>query len=178
MLFNKTLLAVAALAFFGVASAATNPATTTFKVLIKINASCTIATGSPASDIQIGAVGGVDADSGINTGTNNLSVTCSKNTPYNIGLTPTNVTSTTGAGQMVGTGTNTDKVPYQLYKTAASAGNEWGNTATGGAIGTVGNGYHGIGSGGAQTIPVFATAPSANFTPDSYTDTVTVNVSY
>ena len=98
MLFKKTLLAVAALAFVGVAAAASNPATATFKVLMKINAACTVVAGS-ASDIQIGVVGGVDADSGSNSGTNNIKVTCSKTTPYNIGLTPSNA-STTGAGEI------------------------------------------------------------------------------
>jgi spore coat protein U-like protein len=29
-----------------------------------------------------------------------------------------------------------------------------------------------------QTFTVYATAPSANFTPDDYADTVTVNVNY
>jgi spore coat protein U-like protein len=36
----------------------------------------------------------------------------------------------------------------------------------------------GIGTGVAQSVPVFAVAPSANFTPDNYSDIVTVTVNY
>ncbi|MGV8803810.1 MAG: Csu type fimbrial protein [Polaromonas sp.] len=170
MLFKKTLLAVAALAFVGVAGAAT--ATANFQVLMKINKACTVTAGS-SSNIQIGAVAGVDSNSGSNNGTSNISVTCSKTTPYNIGLLPSN-TNTAGAGVMAGTSGNTDTVPYQLNSGSAT-GPVWGNTAT---ATVVGNGVAGVGNGSAQTIPVFATAPSANFTPDSYTDTVTVTVNY
>ena len=111
------------------------------------------------------------------SGSSSLSVTCPNLTPYNIGLTPLSNGSTTGAGVMAGTGTNGDKVPYQL-KSVSASGPIWGNTATGGASGTVGNGVHGVGSGVAQSIPVFATVPSANYTPDSYVDTVTVTLTY
>lgn len=173
MLFKKTLLAVAAFAFVGAASAATS--TATFQVKMTITKSCNVVAGS-GSDINLGSV----ASSAINTsGTNNISVTCSKTTPYFIGLTPStaNGGNTTGAGNMISTtapAANTDKVPYQLTSVSA-AGPVWGNTAT---ATTVGNGVTGTGNGLAQTIPVFATAASANFTPDSYADTVTVTVNY
>jgi spore coat protein U-like protein len=36
----------------------------------------------------------------------------------------------------------------------------------------------GTGTGAAQTYTVYATATSTNFAPDSYADTVTVNVNY
>jgi spore coat protein U-like protein len=75
---------------------------------------------------------------------------------------------------MSGTGSNTDKVPYQLYSNSGLS-TVWGNTAT---STTVGNGVTGIGTGLAVSIPVWANAPSANFTPDSYADTVTVNVNF
>lgn len=167
MLFKKTLFAVAALAFVGVASAAT--ATATFQVKMTIQKSCGVVAGS-ASDINLGTV----SSSAVNTsGTSNINVTCSKTTPYFIGLAPSNA-NTAGAGVMSGTGTNLDKVPYQLNSVSAS-GPVWGNTAT---ATTVGNGVSGTGNGSAQAIPVFATAPNANFTPDSYADTVTVTVNY
>ena len=173
MLFKKTLLAVAALAFVGVASAAT--ATANFQVKMTILKSCSVVAGD-ASDISLGSV----SSTALNTnGTSNISVTCSKTTPYFIGLTPSvaNSGNTTGAGNMISTTAptvNIDKVPYQLNSGSAS-GPVWGNTAT---ASTVGNGVSGTGTGLAQTIPVFATAASANFTPDSYADTVTVTVNY
>ncbi|MBS0318409.1 MAG: spore coat protein U domain-containing protein, partial [Proteobacteria bacterium] len=51
----------------------------------------------------------------------------------------------------------------------------WGNTAT---ATTVGNGVTGTGTGIAQSIPVYAKAPTADFQPDIYTDTVVVTVNY
>lgn len=75
---------------------------------------------------------------------------------------------------MSGTGSNTDKVPYQLRAVSVS-GNAWGNTATASAVG---NGVAGNGTGTTQSIPVFAVAPSANFIPDNYSDMVTVHVNY
>ncbi|MDB5932501.1 MAG: Spore coat domain protein [Polaromonas sp.] len=169
------LVLIAAAGFAVNASAAT--ATSNFQVLMKINKVCTVAAGA-GSNIQLGVVGGVDSSATNTSGTSNISVTCSKNTPYYIGLTPSN-SSTTGAGVMAAqnvapvTG-NTDAVPYQLNSVSAT-GSAWGNTATTTAVG---NGLSGTGNGLVRTIPVFATAPSANFTPDNYADTVTVTVNY
>jgi spore coat protein U-like protein len=75
---------------------------------------------------------------------------------------------------MSGTGANVAKVPYQL-RSASAAGPVWGNTAT---PTSTGNGVSGTGNGAARAIPVYATVASANFPPDSYTDTVTVTVNY
>jgi spore coat protein U-like protein len=125
-----------------------------------------------ANNVNLGAV----PSTAINTtASNTLSVTCSIATPYFVGLAPSNG-NTTGAGVMAGTiGGNTDKVPYQLSSTPGPSGTPWGNTAT---STTVGNGKAGTGSGLVQSMTVYATAPSANYRPDSYSDTVTVNVNY
>lgn len=173
----KNVFAKLALIAFGTcavaASAATNSAT--FQVLLKIQNACTVTAGA-ASNIDLGT----QNSSATNlTGNSNISVTCSKKTPYFIGLAPSN-SNTSGAGVMAAlnvapvTG-NTDTVPYQLRSTAGIGGTIWGNTATAAVIG---NGVSGTGNGVAQSIPVYATAASANFTPDSYADTVTVNVNY
>ena len=109
------------------------------------------------------------------TASNTLNVTCSNGTPYYVGLAPSNG-STTGAGVMTGSIVgNTSKVPYQLSSTPGPSGTPWGNTAT---TTSVGNGVAGAGTGSAQSLTVYATAPSANYIPDSYSDTVTVNVNY
>lgn len=149
--------------------------TATFQVLITIAKACSVTAG-PASNINLGTVN----SSAINTtGNSTISVNCSKTTPYYIGLAPStaNGGNTSGAGAMssvANSATNTDKVPYQLNQTSAT-GPVWGNTAT---STTVGNGVAGTGTGIAQTYTVYATAASANFTPDSYADIVTVNVNY
>lgn len=150
-------------------------ATGTFQVLITIQKSCSVTAGS-SSNINLGSV---NASATNTTGNSTISVNCSKITPYFIGLAPSaaNGGGTTGAGAMssvANAALNTDKVPYQLNQISAT-GPVWGNTAT---TTTVGNGVAGIGTGLAQTYTVYATAASANFTPDSYADTVTVNVKY
>ncbi|MBK7282410.1 MAG: spore coat U domain-containing protein [Burkholderiales bacterium] len=143
-----------------------------FDVSATVIKSCTVTAGA-ASDIQIGPASGVPVDAVNSSGTNSIGVTCSGGTAYFIGLKPSN-NNTAGLGAMSGTGANTDKVPYQLRSVSAS-GPIWGNTAT---ATSVGNGVAGIGTGVAQSVPVFAVAPSANFTPDNYSDIVTVTVNY
>lgn len=144
----------------------------TFQVLITVLKSCTVTAGS-GSNINLGSV---NANAGSTSGNNTISVNCSKTTPYFIGLAPSNA-NTLGAGTMASSTnpvTNTDKIPYQLNQTSAT-GPVWGNTATTSAVG---NGVAGTGTGLAQTITVYATVANADFTPDSYADTVTVNVNY
>jgi spore coat protein U-like protein len=160
---------LAATAFASTATAATSPAQATFQVLITIQKACTVAAGA-GSNINLGTV---DSTAVNTSGTSDINVTCSKNTAYFVGLSPSN-NSTAGAGVMAGTGTNADTVPYQLNSVSAT-GPVWGNTATSTAVG---NGVTGMGDGAAHAIPVYATAASANFTPDTYADLVTVNVNF
>ena len=156
--------------------AAANPATATFDVKLTVVKACSVTAGT-ASDIDFGSQ---DASATNLAAQNTISVTCSIGTPYTIGLTPSNG-STTGAGVMAAqnvapvTG-NTDSVPYQLRSAAGAAGTVWGNTNTSGT--DVGNGVAATGTGAAQTHTVYATVPSANVTPDAYKDTVTVSVRY
>jgi spore coat protein U-like protein len=152
------------------APAAADTATGTFQVSITIQKACTVTAGS-ASNIALGTV----PSTATNTlGNNTITVYCSKTTPYFIGLAPSNANSA-GAGVLSGTGGNTDTVPYQLSSTAGPSGTIWGNTAT---TSSVGNGVSGTGTGINQTHTVYVTVPSANYTPDTYTDTVTINVNY
>ncbi len=149
-----------------------------FTVKATVAKSCTVTAGA-ASDIQLGATSGVSFTDTNLMGNNTISVTCSGGTPYYIGLRPSN-NNTAGAGVMAAQNTppvtgNTDSVPYQLRSTPGMTGALWGNTATSTSMG---NGVQGSGNGTAQAITVYATTPGANFTPDSYADTVTVNVNY
>jgi spore coat protein U-like protein len=148
--------------------AATSPATSTFQVLITVAKACSVVAG-PGSKIDFGTV---DSSATNLSGNSNISVTCSKTTPYNIGLLPSN-NSTTGAGVM-SPASGSDTVAYQLRSVSAT-GAVWGSTATSTAVG---NGVAGTGTGAAQTIPVYATVASANVTPGAYSDTVTVQVNY
>ncbi|MEO7128293.1 MAG: spore coat U domain-containing protein [Rhodoferax sp.] len=142
-----------------------------FTVSATVTKQCTVTAGS-ASNINLGSVPSTQTNI---SGNNTISVSCSNTTPYFIGLSPNSTGFTTGAGTMSGAiSGNTDKVPYQLYSNAGLT-TMWGNTAT---STTVGNGVKGTGTGIAQSITVYAKVTNANFTPDSYSDTVTVNVNY
>lgn len=123
-------------------------------------------------DIDFGTVNPTAANL---QGQTSLSVTCTQNTPYNIGLMPSNGNAD-GAGEMraVQTG-NTDRVPYQLRSGAGTNGAVWGNTAT---SRSVGNGVNGSGNGLAQTYDVYATVDSADYRAGEYRDKVIINVHY
>lgn len=131
-----------------------------------INA-CTVS----ASNLALGSVASTTTAI---AGSTTLSILCPSGTAYYIGLAPSNA-STTGAGTLTGTGGNADHPPYQLRSTSGAAGTIWGNTAT---ATSVGNGVSGTGTGATQSRTVYVTMPSANYKPDSYSDTVTVHVNY
>jgi spore coat protein U-like protein len=136
------------------------------------------ATASVSNACRVAAtnlsLGNIPATSTAISGSTTISVTCPNGTPYYIGLSPSNGSST-GAGAMSGTGGNTDHPAYQLRSTSGSSGTIWGNTAT---SSSVGNGVAGTGTGAAQNRSVYLTMPSANFQPGTYSDTVTINVNY
>ena len=163
-------LAAVALLVSAVPASAQQVATATFDITMTIQSACSVTAGA-GSDITLGAVPSSATNT---TGNSDITVNCSNTTPYYIGLEPSNA-DTSGAGELGGTGANTDTVPYQLSSTAGPSGTVWGNTAT---SSSVGNGVAGTGNGSDQTLTVYVTVPSANFTPDSYSDTVTVNVNY
>jgi len=145
-----------------------NTGTATFVTSAVVQKACVVT----ANNVNLGAVPSTAVNT---TGSNTLGVTCSNGTPYFVGLAPSNG-STTGAGVLKGTiSGNTNTVPYQLSSTPGPSGTPWGNTAT---TTTVGNGVAGTGNGLVQTLTVYATVPTANYIPDSYSDTVTVNVNY
>ena len=170
MLFKRTLLAVAAFAFVGVASAATTTPVT-FKVLLKVTAKCTVQTAAIA-DIDLGSVAAGDA---VTAGSTSISVNCSKGTAYKVGLTPLNL-DTAGAGVMKGPGAGTETIPYQLHQTTA-AGAVWGNLPAN-SMGSTGTG---MGSAKAQSYTAFATVATSateDVTVGAYEDTVSVVVTY
>lgn len=143
-----------------------NASSFSFAASAVVQPACTVSATNIAFGAQPATATGLQS-----TGT--ITVTCVNGTAYNVGLSPSNG-NTGGAGVMSGTGGNTDKVPYQLHQTSY-AGSVWGNTAT---QASTGNGVHGVGNGSGQDFTVYAVVPSADYAPDSYSDTVTVNVNY
>ena len=141
-----------------------------FTVTATVIPDCTI---TATSDVNLGARSASDTNI---TGGNSSAITvqCTNGGSYYIGLQPSN-NSQDGAGVMSGTGGNLDKVPYQLRSTAGMNGEIWGNTAT---STTKGNGVADFGTGSPKAQTVYVTVPRADFKPDSYSDTVTIKVSY
>lgn len=142
----------------------------TFTVQATVINSCEITT---TNDVNLGNYPASDTNI-IGSNSNAIGITCTKDSPYTIGLIPSNA-STTGAGAMSGTAGNSDKVPYQLRSTPGLNGEIWGNTAT---STNIGNGVKDIGNGLVQNKTVYVTVPSADFKPDTYSDTVTIHVNY
>lgn len=102
-----------------------------------------------------------------------LTVQCTRTTPYAIGLLPSNGNAN-GAGVMVNGANN---LPYQLRKASGGSAAIWGNT-TAIAPGSAGNGVQGTGTGSDQTYPIYATIASTIVAGGNYADTVTVTLSY
>ena len=144
-----------------------------FTVTLTVQKTCAVNT-TAASNISLGSVNAGTATT-VQSGT--FTVNCSNTTPFTVGLAPSN-SSTTGAGILSGTTGNTATIAYQLYQDAGTT--IWGNTA---AVGSAGNGKSGTGAGMASNKAVSFTAfanatGSTDVQPDTYKDTVTINVNF
>jgi len=145
-----------------VAHAAT--ATSNFQVRITITAQCLAAT---TNDLDFGSTGflsaNVDAQSSI-------SVQCTNTTPYNVGFDQ-GVNGTGVTARKLKGGPTNELISYAIYSDSSRSVN-WGNT-----VGT--DTVAGTGNGSAQTIQVYGRVPpQTSPTPGSYTDTITVTVTY
>ena len=158
-----TLGLAVALALMSTAAGYAATATSNFAVQIVISAQCLAATTSTLDFGTSGILtGNVDA-------TNTLQVTCTNTTPYNVGLD-----AGTGAGATVATrkmtsGANT--IDYTIYSDSGRT-TVWGNS-----VGT--NTVAAIGNGTAQSYTSYGRVPMQTTpTPGTYTDTITVTVTY
>jgi len=173
----KKIFAVSVLAALMpfVANAATGAtATTSFDVSMTIKTACTVA----ASNVNLGTVAARRTTE--LSGTTAIRVTCSKGTPYNIGLRSTRANAATnGTGTMSGSTGNADTIGYALFQTPDFS-KAWGDTAT--SI-DVGNGAGRTSDDGltAFSHSVYVKVPGSeitNKTADTYRDTITVTVNY
>lgn len=137
--------------------------TTTFAVRLTLTADCTIS----ASDLDFGSHGVLAANV---DQTSALSVTCTANAPYQVGIDAGTTAGSSIANRlMAGTGATT--VQYQIYRDSARS-QVWGNTP---GTDTVG----GTGNGSAQAITMYGRVPTQP-TPaaGTYTATVTATVNF
>jgi spore coat protein U-like protein len=154
-------VAIALAATHGSARAAT--ATTSFQVQLTIQAECLI---NSASTLNFGTLGVLSANV---DQTSTIQVQCTNTTPYTIGLD-----AGTGAGATVATRKLTGgaaTVNYSLYSNAGRT-TVWGTT-----IGS--NTVASTGTGAAQSFTIYGRIPAQTTpAPATYTDTITVTVTY
>src|ERR1044072_1645061 len=146
----------------GGAHAAT--ATTTMTVQVSIVATCTI---NSASTLNFGNSIGVPSANVAQTST--IQVTCTNTTPYNVGLNAGTGTGATVATRKLTSGANT--INYTLYSNSGRT-RVWGNTIGTDTVAATGN-------GAAQNYTVYGRIPPQTTpAPGTYTDTITVTVTY
>jgi spore coat protein U-like protein len=149
-----------------------DPATATFNVSITIVKECAVSTAP--SNINLGTFGAVSLLTSNATATMSFSVMCSAGIPFTIGFSSGNDLSPgSTTHQMIGTGSNTHVVQYVLTDVTAGAGN---TTPLSGSSSLI----SGTGTGAAltKTIQAQVINYSTAVTPDTYTDVVTLSVSY
>src|SRR6202789_508342 len=153
-------------AWAGAAGSATTP--TTFAVTETVQATCS----ATATTLAFSAY---TPGAGAKANNSSISVKCTKNTPYTIALNGGSTAGGTVAQRLMGLGANT--LQYNLFTTAAFSqifGDGSGTSKT--IAGT------GVGVATANAVTVFGQLPDsvANqaAAPGSYTDTITVTVTY
>jgi spore coat protein U-like protein len=138
-------------------------ATTTMTVQMTITATCTI---NSASTLNFGTQGVLSTNV---DQTSTIQVTCTNTTPYNVGLDAGTGTGATVAARKMTSGANT--VNYTLYSNSGRT-TVWGNTVGTDTVAATGN-------GSAQSYTVYGRVPTqAAPAPGTYTDTITVTVTY
>ena len=101
--------------------------------------------------------------------TSTIAVQCTNTTPYNIGLDAGTGTGATVAVRKLSTGGAT--VNYTLYSDSGRT-TIWGNTVSTDTVAATGN-------GASQSYTVYGRVPAQTTpAPGTYTDTVTVTVTY
>lgn len=139
----------------------------TFQVTATISSSCTVSGGA----LAFGAIDPLAAATPVDA-TSTLTVTCTNTTPYAVAL---------NAGQNAGGASNftartmksgSNTLGYQLYLDTGRS-TVWGDGTSSSSTKT------GTGTGSAQSLTIYGRIPTlTGVVPGSYTDTVTVTVSY
>lgn len=136
-------------------------ATTTFQVTATVAATCLIT----ATNLNFGTYSGVLADH-----TSALTVTCTDDTPYNVGLDAGTAPGATVTTRRM-SGPGGAHLGYTLSQDAAHTIN-WGKT-----VGT--DTESGTGNGSAQVLTVFGQVAAGEFVrPGAYVDTITATITF
>lgn len=149
-----------------------NPATAQFNVTITILKQCTVT--APAT-ISLGSVGASDLLTTTTSATQPFSVTCSPGTGYTVGFSSANDVSTGSSTHQMkgGISGNANVVQYNLFDATSGATNTAALSATSSVISDTGTG-----SGQTKSLKAQVTNYTTEVKPDTYTDTVTMTVTY
>ena len=152
---------LAALAFMAGPGLAEVAATGSMTVSMVINANCEI------GEIGTLAFGQAGTDSDQARQSASFEVRCTANTPFKLSL----ATGTQGESRRLLTGVRSGAlIPYELFRDPALT-QPWGNGQTAQITAT--------GTGANQAFSIYGRVPDlSSLTPDSYTDNVTLSVSY
>ena len=144
---------------------ASAPAHASDPVGIAVTATIAKSCSVTATNLAFGTYTGVLINS-----TSTISATCTNTTPYNVGLNAGLATGATVINRSM-TGPAAALLHYKMFSNSGHTTN-WGNT-----VGT--DTLPGTGSGATQPLTVYGQVPAGQFvSPGSYTDTITVNVTY
>jgi len=167
---RKVLIATltSGVVFAGAATAATT--TSTFNVTATVLKNCLVSSANLA-------FGNYTPNTGALTGSSNVTVRCTKTTPYTVSLNAGTTAGGTLAQRLLANGADT--LQYNLFTTAALT-TIWGD-GTGGT-GTIAGTGNGVSAGSAITHTVHGQLPdnatNQDAPPGSYSDTITVTVTY
>ena len=139
--------------------------TSTLSVSGTVVANCNLSTASLDFGSSIDVLSGANVET-----TATVAVTCTSGTAYDIGLDKGTHGTTVTDRKMKDAGTN--NLNYQLFSNSGRTAN-WGETVETDTVEGTGNGVE-------QSLTVYARIPSGQATvpPGSYSDTVTVKVTY
>jgi spore coat protein U-like protein len=162
----KVTLPSAIFGFLALGLAPTSAFATTQTTTMGVGASVTAVCSISASALSFGSYTGTLLD-----GSTTLSVTCTDDAPYTIGLDAGTGTGATVTARTMTGANHHGTLNYALFTDSGYTLN-WDNI--GGS-----NVYSGTGSGTAQTVTVYAQiAATQNVPVDTYSDTITATVSY
>lgn len=145
--------------------------TGTLTVQMTITASCTVGSAT----LDFGSNSGTALLSAAVNATTTVSVTCTNGSPYSIGMD--NGAHASGAQRRLNTGANF--INYNLYTDAARL-NAWTTASSSTTCTTSNSCVTGTGNGSAQSTTIYGTVPIPGSAPaaGSYSDSVTMTVTY
>lgn len=157
------------MAFVGGPAAATTT-TQQFQVQLQIQAQCVINSTATLDFGTAGVLGGAAGTTNTDQSAT-LNVQCTNSTTYDIGLDAGTTSGGLVSQRLLNNSSTSETIKYNLY-TNAGRSTIWGNT-----VGT--DTVHATGSGAQQTYTIYGRVPGQNTpTPGTYTDTITVTVTY